>query len=323
MSARAQARAVLPHTLPLRFEPYTLTLYMPDAPAGPGASAAAGACAPAPGVPVAGHPTHAPQPHEAGGGGSAPATAAQAPDPGQGQAGGPACALKPSPLGLLGDAERCMFLVPADDALAADAAELQRRAEAAAAEQLAANTPPVGELEGGSLQLVAVPAAHAAAPDDGPGAGGDEAAGAADLAALAGSPAPAAERRRLAQRLPKGARPPARATGRQGGAGRRADPIPGGVGGLDGRPLRDRAHKLQAWFGADAFVLLEPGSFSRVCLDEQVWLCDISSSLCSGPALARRHVEQLCFPSNATRHGHPMYAAILSFSNNACSFEHY
>lgn len=246
---------MLPHVLPLRSEPYTLTLFMPACAAAPAQADGAAAAAPGPvssrlAAPDPSSVTPA-APHDrdrgapaGGSGGSTLLRARQA-------EGAPGHA----------EAERTMpetcggsyFLVPADDAAAADAGELQRQAQVLAAGLI---NPKDGTQPAG---------AHTVA-QSAPGADPAEQPGAAPAATVA---RPGREPRRTAHRA-LGASPLRSRKGvarRGGGTGGSADP--GFVGSSDARPLRDRVHKLQAWFGARVFALLEPGSFSRVCLDEQ------------------------------------------------------
>ena len=252
---------MLPHALPLRSEPYTLTLFMPACAVAPVQAAGAAAAALGPGSarftgPDPGSAGPA-APHDrdrgaaAGGSGGTFSLGAQQADgvPRRDEAE------RTEPYTCGGS----YFLVPADDAAAADAGELQRRAHA-----LAAGLPnPRDGPQPAGKQRASVPAAAQSAP----GADPAEQPGTAPAAAAA---RPGREPRRPAQRALNAS--PLRGrkgAARRGDGGGSADPGCGGSVAADARPLRDRAHKLQAWFGARVFALLEPGSFSRVCLDEQ------------------------------------------------------
>jgi hypothetical protein len=285
--AAAQVQVELPHALPLRAEPYFLTLYLPapepHAPAPHAADAcpsAAGRAGPAAGPanreglravdeePASGAPgLEGEKILGTGPEGGATRRAEQAGPPGASEPSVDMAA-GPEP-----GAEGTCFLVPADDAAAADPAALWRRARAAAAELLNH-----GPALGARARRVLYLAQPGGVPTEvvwqgGPAAGAGR-AGESPGAGPAGGAGRGAERARPARRL-NASRAPAEGAGvRGGGAGAPADPGPGpGGGGAAGRgaepALRDRAHKLQAWFGADVFALLEPGSFSRVCLDEQ------------------------------------------------------
>lgn len=244
---------MLPHALLLRSEPYTLTLFMPACAAAPSRAAAA---APASDSTRSAGPRFSavgPAARNSRDRGEPAAGSSGEPYPGGQQAGG---APGHAAAGRV-ESHTCggsYFLVPADDAAAADAGELQRRAQALAAGLL---DPRDGSQPAG---------AHAAA-QSAPGADSAEQPGTAPAAAAA---RPGRETRRPALRALNAS--PLRSrkgVARRGGGGGLAEPGRGGSVAHDARPLRDRAHKLQAWFGAGVFALLEPGSFSRVCLDEQ------------------------------------------------------
>jgi hypothetical protein len=270
----------LPHALPLRAEPYFLTLCLP-APAPPApAPHAAGACPSAAGR--AG--SAAGRAHQEGlrAGDDEPASGGPGPGgegildavpevgaPWRAEQAGPPGAGHPSADAAAGrepGAQGTCFLVPADDVAAADPAVLWRRARAAAAELLGPG--PALATRARRVLYLAQPGGMPTEVDwpGGPAAGLDEAPGVGP----AGGAGRGAERGRPARRL-NASRAPAEGAGACGdGAGSHGDPGSFGAAGRGGEPaLRDRAHKLQAWFGADVFALLEPGSFSRVCLDEQ------------------------------------------------------
>ena len=273
-TACAQVRAVLPHALPLRSEPYTLTLFMPACAPAPAQTAGAAAAAPAPDGTRSAGPAARPDRDRdgpAGGSGGVPSLEDQQAEGAPGRAAAKSLGLYTRGGGY--------FLVPADDAAAADAGELQRRAQVLAAGLLHPadpGNPAKHEAAGAHVAPGAAPAqpskqrapAHAAA-QIAPGTGSAEQPSTPPAAGAKGA-RPGREPRRPPQRaLSASPLRSRKGAPRRSGGGGPADPDCGRLGGRDARPLRDRAHKLQAWFGAGVFALLEPGSFSRVCLDEQ------------------------------------------------------
>ena len=80
--------------------------------------------------------------------------------------------------------------------------------------------------------------------------------------------------------------------------------------GVQTRALADRPHKLQAWFGVDAFLTLIPSSYSRRILNEQVGF-----GHCPTSATNQQRKQSRCLPSMLS----PAMSMLVSKLRSLCS----